>query len=304
MDADLDTLATALYVKIDDLLTAFPERVRPRPRVGIAPRISDAELITLCVMQALLGFPSEARWLRHARAHLRHLFPYLPGQPGYNKRLRKLAGTVNWLIRRLAMDTSVWSDDVWVVDSTPIECGRARDTVRGSDLAGWAEYGYCASHSRYFWGLRLHLIATLHGLPVLFAITGAKADERQVLLDLLGDEPDLVTARRGQILIGDKNYYGGDFETTLADAGLHLLRPARKGELARAGQRFFKPLRQTIESIFDTGKGQLDLERHGGHTATGVLIRILQRLLALTAAIWHNDLLGLPVKRSLIAYDH
>jgi hypothetical protein len=65
-----------------------------------------------------------------------------------------------------------------------------------------------------------------------------------------------------------------------------------------------KPLRQTIESIFWTGKGQLDLEHHGGHTPGGVLVRVLQRLLALTAAIWHNDHTGQPIKRSLIAYDH
>jgi hypothetical protein len=66
----------------------------------------------------------------------------------------------------------------------------------------------------------------------------------------------------------------------------------------------FKPLRQTIESIFDSLKGQLDLELHGGHTPGGVLIRVLQRLLALTAAIWHNDHTGQPVRRSLLAYDH
>jgi hypothetical protein len=101
MDADLDTLATALYVKIDDLLMDSPDRAPWRPQVGLKPQISDAELTTLCVMKALLSFTSEARWLRHARAHLRHLFPYLPQQPGYNKRLRKLAGTVNWLIRQL-----------------------------------------------------------------------------------------------------------------------------------------------------------------------------------------------------------
>ena len=304
MDADLDTLATALYVKIDDLLKDSPQWAPWRPAVGIAPRISDAELATLCVMQALLGFTSEARWLRHARTHLDHLFPYLPKQPGYNKRLRKLVTTVNWLIRQLAVDTSIWSDDVWVIDSTPIECARSRETVHRSDLAGWAQYGYCASHSRYFWGLRLHMIATLHGLPIAFALTGAKADERQTLLDILGDDPDLLLSRRHQTLIADKNYYGHDFEATLSDAGLHLLRPARKGEPQHDDQRFFKPLRQVIESIFDTGKGQLDLERHNGHTPEGVLIRVLQRLLALTAAIWHNDKLGLRVKRSLIAYDH
>ena len=304
MDADLDTLATALYARTDDLLKAFPQRLPWRPPIGIAPKISDAELITLAVMQALLGHTSEARWLRYATENLGHLFPYLPAQPGYNKRLRRLGATIGWLVGVLARDTRWWSDDVWLVDSTPVECGRSRDTARRSDLAGWAEYGYCASHSRYFWGLRLHLLCTMHGLPVAFALTGAKADERQTLLGMLDADPDLACARAGQVIIGDKNYYGREFETALADAGLVLLRPARHGEPERAGARFFKPLRQIIESVNDTFKGQLDLERHGGHTPAGVAVRVLQRVLALTAAIWHNDHTGQPVPRSLVAYDH
>ncbi len=113
--------------------------------MGIAPQISDAELVRLAVPQALLGYTSESRWLRHARAHLRHLFPCLPGQPGYNKRLRKLADTIRWLTGMLAPETSLWTDDVWVVDSTPVECGRSNETARRSELAGWARYGYCAN---------------------------------------------------------------------------------------------------------------------------------------------------------------
>jgi hypothetical protein len=151
--------------------------------VGIAPQLSDAELVTLAMMQAMFVFTSEARWLRHADAHLRHLFPYLPKQPGCNKRLRKAAELILQVSRTLARDTKLWSDDVWVVDSTPIECGRSRETVERSELAGRAQYGYCASHTRYFWGLRLHLVCTLHGLPVASALTGAKADGRETLLD-------------------------------------------------------------------------------------------------------------------------
>ena len=90
MDADLDTLATALYARIDDTLKARPDLQPWRPKVGIVPKLSDAELLTLAVMQVLLGFAAEAR-LRHARSHLTHLFPYLPGQAGYNKRLRRSA---------------------------------------------------------------------------------------------------------------------------------------------------------------------------------------------------------------------
>jgi hypothetical protein len=301
---ELDTLATALYVKTDDLLKASPYLARWRPAVGITPKLSDAELVTLAVMQALLGFTSESRWLRHARAHLGHLFPYLPLQPGYNKRLRAAAGLITVVIRVLAADTSLWTDDVWVVDSTPVECGRSRETVKRSGLAGWAQYGYCASHSRFFWGLRLHLVATLGGLPIGFALSGAKADERQVLLSILDTDPALAASRPGQILIGDKNYYGKDFETALAAAGITLLRPARNGEPEHAGARFFKPLRQVIESINQTFKAQLDLERHGGRTVAGVTVRILQRILALTTVIWLNDKTAAQTHRSLTAYDH
>jgi hypothetical protein len=181
-------------------------------------------------------------------ADLRHLFPYLPKQPGYNKRLRNAAGLIRQVTRALATDTALWTDDVWVVDSTPVECGRSRETVKRSDLAGWAQYGYCASHTRYFWGLRLHLLCTLGGLPIAFALTGAKADERETLLDIFATEPTLVTDRPpGQTLIGDKNYFGREFETQLADLNIELLRPARKGEAERAGSQLFKPLRQVIE---------------------------------------------------------
>jgi hypothetical protein len=231
-------------------------------------------------------------------------FPYLPGQSGYNKRLRRAGELLRATIRMLACDTALWTDDVWVVDSTPVECGRSRQTAKRSELAGWTQYGYCASHSRYFWGLRLHLVCTLHGLPVLAALVGAKADERLVLLDLLATEPHLVAARPGQLLIADKNYYGGQFERVLSGLGLRLLRPARKGEAERAGASLFRPLRQLIESVNQTFKGQLDLERHGGRSGVGVAVRVLQRILALTAVIWHNDKTGQATLRSLIAYDH
>jgi len=300
----MNTLATALYVKIDDTVKAFPDLAPWRPQTGIAPRLSDAELVTLAVLSALLGYTSERRWLRYAHAELKDMFPRLPGQSGYGKRLRKASGLVRAMIRILAGDTLLWHDDVWVVDSTPVECGRSRQTAQRSDLAGWAQYGYCASHSRFFWGLRLHLVCTLGGLPVMFALSGAKADERQTLLAMLDDASEVTAARPGQTIIADKNYYGSGFEHELAARELTLLRPARKGEPERAGAALFRPLRQTIESINQTFKGQLDLERHGGRTEAGVVIRVLSRILALTAAIWHNDKTGQPIKRPLTRYDH
>ena len=132
MDADLDTLVTALYVKIDDML------VKDR-RPGRPARLSQPELVCLAVAQALLGFHSEHRWIRFAICHLRAMFPYLPHQPGYNKRLRAALPLVKQVIRDLAADSDFWSDNVWIADSTPVECGRSRPAVKRSDMAGLGE---------------------------------------------------------------------------------------------------------------------------------------------------------------------
>lgn len=304
MNAELDALATAIYVTVDDLLLAYPSLVPDRPAVGIAPQLSDAELVTLAVLQALLGYTSEARWVRYARAHLKGLFPYVPQRPAYNKRLRRSTSMMAAVMRALACACDAWWDGLWLVDSTPVECGRSRETAKRSELAGWAGYGYCASHSRYFWGLRLHIIATPTGLPVAFALANPKDNERDVLWHLLVIDRALLAGRQGQVLMADKGYRSDELEKALADMGITLVRPAMAGEPERPGRQFLKPFRQIIESVNQTLKAQLDLERHGGRTVPGVTARVWQRLLALTAAIWHNQNTGQQVKRSLVAYDH
>ena len=83
-------------------------------RRGAADRSSHAG-------QALLGYTSEARWLRSARTGLRHLFPYLPCQSGYKKHLRAARAQVTYFIRALAQATDLWTDDIWIADSTPLD---------------------------------------------------------------------------------------------------------------------------------------------------------------------------------------
>src|SRR5215469_14802953 len=88
---DLEALITALYVKIDDELGG--------PRwTGRPPQLTDPELVCVAVAQALLGFTSERHWLRFARTHLAGMFPYLPQQSGYNKRLKAALGLIKRIL--------------------------------------------------------------------------------------------------------------------------------------------------------------------------------------------------------------
>jgi len=237
-------------------------------------------------MQAMLGFGSEARWLRHLRKHYTHLFPFVPLQPGYNKRLRAASPQIKHIIRALATDTDFWHDTVWITDSTPVPCAMSRPATRRSELAGWANYGYCASHSRFYWGLRLYLACTPAGMPILWALADPKIGEREVLATMLQIDTDLVAARPGLLLIADKGFASQQFEQSLSEQGITLLRPSRKDEMKRAGEPILKKVRQLIESVNDTLKGQLNLEQHGGRTCQGVAVRVAQRILSMAAAIW------------------
>lgn len=300
MNTQLNTLLTTLYVYLDDHVLPDLGVSRDR-RPGRKPVLSDAELLCLAVAQHLLGFSSETRWIRYSRIHLSTMFPGIPHQSGYNKRLRAAGPVIAAAITALARDTPSWHEVLRLADSTPVPCGMSRETVKRSDLSGQAGYGYCASHSRFFWGLRLYLISTPDGMPVIWGLANPKIGEREVTQALLEHDHHLI--RAGQVILGDKGFAGRDFERFITeDLGAHLIRPDRKDEKPRFGK--LGGIRQWIESVFDTLKGQLGLEDHGGRTMAGVYARAAAKLLALAAGIWHNWRINAPRKRSLIAYDH
>src|SRR4051812_5461591 len=144
MLADLDLLLIAVFCTADDLLPGRAENARRR--------ITDAEVVTLCVVQAVMGITSDREFLAVAARRLGHLFPALSQQPGLHKRRRRLTETIEWLIGVFAADSPGATDEVVLLDSTPVECGRSVETARRSQLADACGYGYCRSHSRWFWG--------------------------------------------------------------------------------------------------------------------------------------------------------
>jgi hypothetical protein len=286
--AALDALVIALYVQIDDFLG-------PRHRgPGRPPKLPDSELITLAVAQVLLGMPNDRQFLALARWRLGHLFPRLIDQSGYNRRLRSLAPEIGRCINYLAYISPSFGDRLRLLDSTPVPCAQSRETVKRSEFAGYAGYGYCRSHSRWFWGFRLYLLCAADGMPIGWELAAANIGERVVAAEILDRVPVA-----GHTVIADKNFAGREFEQLMANCGAHFLRPDRKDEPRRYGA--LGAVRQWIESTVWTCKGQLGLERHGARTIDGLATRIALRLLALAAGIWHNHLTGQP-GRAFAAY--
>jgi len=279
MHADLDLLCISVYCTADDLL---PERPRNARR-----RLSDAEIVTLCVAQVLMGIPSDRRFLRAARRQLGHLFPELPSQDALHKRRARLAETIEWLTGVFAAHSPGSADDLLLLDSTPVECGRSLETTRRSQLAEICGYGYSRSHSRWFWGMRLHLACAPDGTPRAAALAAADRPEREVALTLL---PRALAG--GETIVCDKGYAGREFAHAVAELGATIVRPPRATEPQHGPH--LAPIRQRIESVFWTCKDLLSLERHGARTPHNLAARIAARLLALAACINLNHQLGRP----------
>ena len=128
-------LLTALYVEIDDHVILRPARAGPaeearRCRAGLPGG-----------GQVLLGARSEHHWLRMCYARLGHLFPTCRKQPGYHKRLKAAAPLLAAAMDHLARAVRRRGRPVRLIDATPVPCGTSRETVKRSELAGWAATG-------------------------------------------------------------------------------------------------------------------------------------------------------------------
>ena len=234
------------------------------------------------------------------------LFPYLPQQPGYNKRLRAAGRHAALADPGAGHRHQVWADDMWLVDSTPVECGRSRETAQRSDLAGWAGYGYCAIALPLLLGAAAAPGVHPAGLPIAFALASPKADEREVLPATCSRPNPALLAGRSR---PDHHRRQGLLRPRVRGRPRRPRRSRCSAPPARARRpRAGAALLQAAPPDHRVG------QRHPQRPArprtprrphrAGVCVRVLQRLLALTAAIWHNDHTGQPTPRSLTAYDH
>jgi hypothetical protein len=251
-------------------------------------------VVALAVCQAAIGISSDRQFLGLVGRLLPGWFPHLPDQSQYNRRLRALVGLISIVQQRLVR----WLDrgGVRLADGTQLAVASYPGCQRRSEFAGFARYGYCKSHHRFVWGVRLVLLTDERGLPLGYTIVPANEKEHEPLADLL-------TGTAAQLVIADKGLWGRAYQARLAADEIRLLTPDRKRTTANRGrERALASLRLVIESVFSNLKGQMRLERHLAKTPAGLAARIAQRILALTLGILLNTLAGRP-PRALAAYD-
>jgi hypothetical protein len=143
--------------------------------------------------------------------------------------VRALAPQIVRVLGYLARVSPSWCDGLRLVDATPVPCGQSRETVKRSEFAGHAAYGYCAAHSRHFWGFKLYLLCASDGMPIAFELAPANAPEREVIAEML-ERVEL----EGYTVIGDKGLSGARIAQVLLAMGAVVWHNWEIGEPGRS----------------------------------------------------------------------
>jgi len=273
-------LFVEVYVLIDDALQAGQVRIPPRP--GPTPACTDAEVLTVAVMRHLLGRRSERRWVAEVQRNWGALFPHLPGQSEFNRRVRWLWGALEHL--RQAVVAAVPPDPWQQVDTTAVPV-KHPSRVRGRDW--WvgpnglqARFGWDAAHREWFYGFRLARRTDLgRRLVRSWSLVPAAVDERDVADDHL-----LTTTPPAGVLL-DRGFAGRAFAAAHAARGTRVqLAHSRRDRLTLPAvvREAVRRLRNRIETSIGEITVRLDLDHHGAKTVWGLLTRLTGILFAHT----------------------
>lgn len=285
MDASLETLVVAAYVFACSLSI---------PRPGPAGKVTDQELIALAVAQAVTGLVSDRQFLGTVGRLLPGFFPDLPDQTQYNRRLRRLTPWITTV--QLGVAELIATGSVRLVDGTLLGCANYAGCASKSEFAGHGAYGYCASKSQWYWGMRLLLLTDRRGTPLGYDLRPANENEREGVFKL-------ATAHPGTLLFADAGHRGKEHHESLRLIGVDLIVPDKHKLGQRPPSEVAKArIRLVIESVFSTLKRQMRMEDHLAKTLPGLAQRVVQRLLALTLGMLINTILNRP-PRALAAYD-
>ena len=288
----------ALYVAVDTWWQQEGQAVVPA-RPGPVPACSDPELITLALAGEFLEERSERAWRAKVVSNWSRLFPQVPAQSEWNRRVRWLWGAFEHLrafwVQGVPLAPGGWQ----AIDTTPLPI-KHPSRVRATTSCDWAGigpidgpqglaagFGWCAALSRWFYGFRLALRTGLtDGLIRGWAIVPAAVDERLVADGLLDGERavGLLTDQGLRSRVWDRCWG--------AESGIrHLLAPSQHERATHARpalvDAFVATFRNRIEATNHMLKDRFQLEQHRAKRFWGLLTRVAAKIAAHTfAQLW------------------
>jgi IS5 family transposase len=233
---------TALYTFIDDYLKAHPGQAQWRRSPNRAPASTDAEVITIGLMQGVFGCATLKKAYLLVASGWRDAFPRLCNYQQWLARLHRLSALVGHLLQA-ALGVQCLDMRLYLLDGKPIPVckpirhGRVRLLREDGAYFGKGSTGW-------FFGFKLHVLAHHTGSIVGAILTPGNHGERDVAV-ALGLSVD------GGVVLADLGYTGGELSQALAEeADLLLLTPADAGEKGSERRRLHSCVRERVECTF------------------------------------------------------
>lgn len=268
-------LLTIIFVLVDDWYQDFGYRLLAG-KVGKKPVFKDSEVITLMLAHDFIPYPAEAQYVEYIRANYLSLFPKLVDQSQFNRRARALRLLVEHLRRFWIVQKGWHLQNEYLLDTKPVPVVGYKRWKGHSDFAGNADYGRCASRNLKYFGYKLVVVSTLHGIPVVYDLMPANLDERlaaEGVIDYLASTD----------IFADKGFLGCEWQTQILDQTHNRIwTPKRKNQYVqntKAFDRWLSKIRERIEGVFhevqNTGR---NLERLLAKTVVGLCTRVITKM--------------------------
>ena len=295
-------LITSIYVLVDDIYQeSIPLEIKHRLHRDKAI-LSDSEIITIALAGELMTIDSENAWVRYVRKNMCDLFPRMCERSRFNRLRRNLMSVTEQIRVKLGTMLNFTHSSLRIVDSFPLEvCEFGRANFVQSFKYEGANYGYCPSKKKTYFGYKVHALCTENGYISDLLLTPASIDDRDAVWELIEEY------NRHLKLIGDKGYVGARFAQDLAEEkGVLMITlkrdNAKNPEPKPIRQHIFK-IRRRIETSFSQLNDQFNAETTRAKTLWGLLTRLQTKILAFNlcfAINWISGAENLALIKSLV----
>ena len=281
---DLNTFIVAVFCLIDDQLKG--RRIRQR---GPAPKLSDAEVLTIEVVGEFLGLDTDKAIHRYFRRHYAEWFPAVRfvHRTTFARQAANLFKVKERLWQEL-LSLAPHDPAFAICDSMPLPACLFARAYRCKRFRGEAAFGKDTLIKQTFYGFRVHLRVAWPGLITHFSVAPANAHELSVL-------PEIVEGTRG-FVVGDRNYHSPNTKEKLAQMGIELLAPysSKKRDPNPKRSAFLSRLRYRIDTVFSQLVGRYCVKRVWARDLWHLTSRLLRKVLSHTVAFLLNHRSGNP----------
>src|SRR5918994_741719 len=281
---DLSSFIVAVFCLIDERLKG--RRIRQR---GPAPKLSDAEVLTIEIVGEFLGLDTDKAIPLFFGRHYAEWFPAL--RQVHRTTFARQAANLWKIKERLWQEflaLAPHNPTFALVDSMPLPACLFARAYRCSRFKGEAAFGKDTLLKQTFYGFRVHMRVCWPGVISRLSVAPANAHELSVVPEL--------TERTAGLIVGDRNYHSPKTSRELAGMGVELLAPysSKKRDPHPKRSAFLSRLRYRIDTVFSQLTERYSVKRVWARDLWHLTSRLLRKVLSHTVAFLLNHRVGNP----------